>query len=267
MAEIARILGRQEEAERFAEQATLLRESFNKNFFDEKRGIYVDGIGTGHASLHANMFPLAFGLVPESHITSVVNYIKSRGMACSVYGAQYLLEALYNAGQDDYALALMTADTKRSWMNMIRAGSTVTTEAWDEYYKPNLTWNHAWGAAPANIIVRRLMGVRPLEPAFRLLEIKPQPGNLSELELKTPTIRGPVETNWLSEGKEFRLKVRIPANTKAHLWLPSVAGESFKEGGVKIKEQQNILPLGTKKGFTGFEVDGGEYEFTGNYTD
>ena len=34
---------------------------------------------------------------------------------------------------------------------MIEVGSTMTLEAWDAKYKPNLTWNHAWGAAPANI--------------------------------------------------------------------------------------------------------------------
>ena len=48
------------------------------------------------------MFPLAFGLVPETEIPSVTKFIKSRGMACSVYGAQYLMEALYNVGEDDY---------------------------------------------------------------------------------------------------------------------------------------------------------------------
>ena len=36
---------------------------------------------------------------------------------------------------------------------------TLTTEAWDGIYKPNLDWNHAWGAAAGNLIVRRLLGV------------------------------------------------------------------------------------------------------------
>jgi len=267
MAKIAGVLNKHEEAVSFAEKATQVGESFNKNFFNREKNIYVDGIGTGHASLHANMFPLAFGLVPETKMISIVKFIKSRGMACSVYGAQYLLEALYNAGEGDYALSLMTAETKRSWMNMIRAGSTVTTEAWDEYYKPNLTWNHAWGAAPANIIVRRLMGIKPLEPACRVLEIKPQPGNLSGLELKTATIRGQVEAKWQSDADRFSLKVRIPANTKARIWLPSPLPDSIKENGENIGQQRDIVMLGIEDGFCGFEVEGGEYVFTGNYSD
>jgi hypothetical protein len=263
MSKISEVLGEAAEAGRFSKQADRVKESFNKNFFDGRRQIYLDGIGTGHASLHANLFPLAFGLVPEAGIASVVTYIKSRGMACSVYGAQYLLEALYDVGEDEYALSLLTAETKRSWMNMIRVGSTVTTEAWDEYYKPNLTWNHAWGAAPANIIARRLMGIRPLEPAFRLIEIKPQPGNLSDLELKTPTIRGPLVTKWHRENQTFKFKVMIPANTKARIWLPSLATDTFKENGKFIRQQPDILPLGAKDGFTGFEIGAGLYNFSG----
>ena len=49
----------------------------------------------------------------------------------------------------------------------------MTTEAWDEFYKPNLTWNHAWGSAPANITARKLMGIEPLEPTFSKFKISP----------------------------------------------------------------------------------------------
>ena len=76
--------------------------------------IFIDGIGTDHASLHANMFPLTFGLVPEKHRQTVIEHIKSRGMACSVYGAQHLLDGLYAAGEADYAMSLMTSDSRFS---------------------------------------------------------------------------------------------------------------------------------------------------------
>ena len=75
-----------------------MRRAIDEKLFDAERGVYVDGEGTAHASLHANMFPLALGLVPEERVASVVEFVKSRGMACSVYGAQYLLEGLYDGG-------------------------------------------------------------------------------------------------------------------------------------------------------------------------
>ncbi|HZH73080.1 MAG TPA: alpha-L-rhamnosidase C-terminal domain-containing protein, partial [Mariniphaga sp.] len=195
--------------------------SILENMFDKERGVFVDGIGTDHASLHANMFPLAFNIVPQEEIKTVAEFIKTRGMACSVYGAQYLLEALYNAGEAEYALSLMTAENKRSWMNMLHVGSTMTTEAWDEYYKPNLTWNHAWGAAPANIIPRRLMGVQPLEPGFKLFSVNPQPNGLENLELEIPTIRGTIACKLVSNNNEWNLELSVPGNSEALVVLPA----------------------------------------------
>ena len=88
-------------------------------------------------------------------------------MACGVYAANYLLEALYNAGEGQYALDLMTSEIDRSWMNMIKTGSTMTTEAWDVKYMPHfMGWSHAWSASPAHIIPRKLMGIEPGEPGF-----------------------------------------------------------------------------------------------------
>jgi alpha-L-rhamnosidase len=139
-------------------RAARVKKSFNEKLYNIEKGYYTDGIGTDHGSVHANMFPLAFGMVPEAYMPDVVKHLKSRGMACSVYGAQYLMEAVYNAGEADYGLELMTATHDRSWYNMIRVGSTITMEAWDMKYKPNSDWNHAWGAAPANIIPRHLWG-------------------------------------------------------------------------------------------------------------
>jgi hypothetical protein len=221
MANIAEALGKTDDEAFYKKQTEKVRESILKNMFDEKRGIFIDGIGTNHASLHANIFPLAFNLVPEKNIKTDVGYIKTKGMACSVYGAQYLLEALYNAGEAEYALQLMTAENRRSWINMINVGSTMTTEAWDEYYKPNLTWNHAWGTAPANIIPRRLMGIQPMEPGFKTFVVNPQPTGLENIELKIPTIRGTIICNLISNKNEWKMELSVPGNSEALLLIPS----------------------------------------------
>src|SRR5205814_6290826 len=138
-------------------------------------------------------------LGPGGRSRRVAEFVKSRGMACSVYGAQYLLEALYEAGEAGHALALMTARTDRSWTHMARdVGTTMTLEAWDNRYKPNQDWNHAWGAAPANILPRKLMGVEPEEAGFRKVRIRPRPGSLEWARLDLPTIRGPVHVDFRS---------------------------------------------------------------------
>jgi hypothetical protein len=233
MQEMAAALGKTEDVNFYRERAALVKESIIRNFFDAQRGIFTDGIDTDHASLHANMFPVAFGIVPEGYEKSITKFIKSRGMACSVYGAQYLMEALYNLGEAKYALELMTSESKRSWMNMLNVGSTMTTEAWDEYYKPNLTWNHAWGAAPANIIPRCMLGIQPLEPGFSKFKIEPQIDGLQQVSLKIPTIKGAISCDVQQEEDGLKIAVEVPGNTEATLILPS---------GFKIKEIKGLKP-------------------------
>ena len=216
---LAGALKKQDDARLFQNKAAQVYKAFNATFFDPARGIYIDGEGSKHASLHANMFPLAFGLVPAERQKSVGDFVQSRGMACSVYGAQYLLEALYATGRDDTALQLLTSHDTRGWWHMIELGSTMTLEAWDAKFKGNLTWNHAWGAAPANIISRFVVGVRPLSPGYGQLLIAPRPGTLKSFEAKVPTTRGPVAVQYQS-APHLTLNVELPPNTSARVSLP-----------------------------------------------
>jgi alpha-L-rhamnosidase len=262
MGRIAEVAGRQEDARLFRRRAEEHKKAFNRVFFKPDLGIYTDGEGTGHASLHANMFPLAFGLVPESNIGTVVRFIKSRGMACSVYGAQYLLEALYEAGEGQYALDLMRARTERSWWNMIQQGSTMTMEAWGLKYKPNLTWNHAWGSAPANIVARKLMGIEPLEPGFRKVRIRPQLADLREARITLPTIRGSISVGHRTGASgDAELAVTIPANMTAEVYVPAADPSRVFEQGKPAARAVGVRYLRTENGRCIFEVDSGQYHF------
>ncbi len=216
---LARALGKDDEAAELESAASRVQEAFNRLFFDPARGVYLDGEGATHASLHANMFPLAFGLVPVDRINSVADLVQSRGMACSVYGAQYLLEALFLADRADAAVSLMTARGKRGWWHMIELGSTMTLEAWDADFKRNLTWNHAWGAAPANIVSRFVLGVRPLRPGYGETLIAPRLGGLKWARGQVPTPLGPVGVDAEDDGA-FKLSLSLPPSLKARVELP-----------------------------------------------
>lgn len=217
---LATDLGKVSDARMYRERAAAVKAAFQKMFFDPEQNIYVDGAGTRHASLHANAFALALGLVDPEYKNSVMAHIRSKGMACSVYGSQFLLDGIYDANQGGYALSLLTSKTDRSWFNMIRAGSTITLEAWDNKYKPNQDWNHAWGAAPANIISRKLMGIEPLTPGWSTFRIKPQISTLKHARIVVPTIKGPVKADYLQTEDSFHMEVSIPGNTSAQICLP-----------------------------------------------
>ncbi|GLR18901.1 alpha-L-rhamnosidase-related protein [Portibacter lacus] len=235
MAEFAKGLGKSEEQLEFEYLAAQAKQSINEKLFDKKKGRYVDGEGTDHASLHANMMALAFNIVPEKYIPSVVEHIKSRGMACSVYGSQYLMEALYNAGEADYALSLMTATHDRSWYNMIKVGSTITLEAWDMKYKSNGDWNHAWGAAPANIIPRGLWGIQPKTPGFGIASIKPQMSKLTESKIEVPTVKGNIKGEYEYVDNKLQIySIDIPAGMLAEFEVLDRIGKVVTLNGEKV---------------------------------
>jgi len=225
MEQIADRLGKTSDAAFYKKEHTNLKEIYNKTFFDKKRSIYVDGDTTNHAALHTNMFALDFGLVSDKYIPSVTEYVRSRKMACSVYGSQFLMEALYDGYDADYALSMLTSTDVRSWYNMIRVGSTISLEAWDNKYKPNQDWNHAWGAAPANIIPRRLIGIEPLLPGFESVSICPQISSLKSVESKIPTIRGDIEVT-IKNSETYIMTVKLPANMTGEVYLPLLKGKN-----------------------------------------
>lgn len=222
MAEMAEALGKRDDAELYQGKAERAATAFHRVFYNEARGAYLDGEGATHASLHANMLPLAFGLVPEAEVDNVARFVKNRGISCGVYGAQFLLEALFESGEEESAIGLMVTSEVRGWMNMLRTGSTMTTEAWDLKLQPDLDWSHAWATAPVNILPRYVMGVRPLEPGFGKMRIRPQVGRLKAVQGLLPTVRGPVVVGVRQEpGVWYRVSFEIPPNTTADVELPA----------------------------------------------
>ncbi|HSP44208.1 MAG TPA: alpha-L-rhamnosidase C-terminal domain-containing protein, partial [Luteolibacter sp.] len=219
MAELAAVLGKKDEAEQYDDMASRAHAAFQKLMFIPSKGAYRDGVGTDHSSQHASLFPLAFGLVPDEHVAAVAGFVGKRGMACSVYAAQYLMEALFANDKAKRALELITAPGDRSWRHMLESGTTITWEAWDLKYKPNQDWNHAWGAAPANLLPRFVLGVEAAEPGWKVARIRPHTGNLAHAKGKVPTPRGPVMVDW-KNGSGFEMDIRLPEGMTARLELP-----------------------------------------------
>lgn len=232
MAEMAQASGRSADAASYRAQFQKAYASFQAKLFDSSTGLYTDGESTKHSSLHANLFPLAFGLVPQERKARVIEFLRTRGMKCSVYAAQYLLEGLWENDQADAALALITADGDRSWKHMLRSGTTITWEAWDNRYKPNQDWNHAWGAAPANLLPRYLAGIRPLAPGWKTSMIRPQPGHLTNLSSQVPTPHGPIRLAWKKSDQSWHIE--LPEGMEALLDLPASEKQQATAEGKKL---------------------------------
>jgi alpha-L-rhamnosidase len=243
VARLGRWIGRSKSAAQLDATADVMKSAFNRLMVDAEQGVVCDGLcaETGHASLHASFYALAFDLVSASHRPRVFAYLKHRFHSSSVgfpggsYPIQFFLIALYNMENDrgNLAYEVLTSDQKHSWIAMMRDhNATTTMECWSPDELPNLSFSHIWSASPAFVVPWYLGGVRPLAPGFTKVQIKPQPGPLKYFAMVVPTVRGPVRSNvsqnFDDDGalSHFKLVVVVPGNVQAVLYAPRRNGRS-----------------------------------------
>lgn len=205
-------IGKKEESKKYSKEAENFKTLFQKMFISKETKLVMDTPSSKHSSLHSNMFALNFGLVPKENVKTVCSYMISKGMACSVYGSQYLLESLLKNGQEKYALDLITSKDSKSWYQMMYVtGSKLTTEAWNEDIKRDMDWNHAWGTAPVNIITRYIVGIRPVESGCKKMMFAPRPGDLSKFDSVVPFNDGKIEIHYTNEEGKVNIFVESTA--------------------------------------------------------
>ena len=190
MAELATALGKTGDAAAFAARAVQARASFDAVFTDRATGLYLDGEGSRHFSLHANALPLAFGLVPADRRARVADFVASRSRRCSPYFMLYVLKGLCDCGREKDVFDALLAEDDRSWLGMIGFGATMGMESWNLKVKPNLDVNHSWCAVPLHFIAHWILGVNPTGPGWPDLAVTPHLGPLAWAEGDVPTPRG-----------------------------------------------------------------------------
>ncbi|BDR52391.1 hypothetical protein KIM372_02980 [Bombiscardovia nodaiensis] len=245
MANMARALGHDGDAALFASRAGKMRASIHRYLYDADQGAYFDGLDTGpkgrvidHHAVHASIFALTFAQVPVSRIPALGKYLRSRGMACSVYTAAVYLAGLYQAGLGADAFQLLdAAKGTHTWQHMLDQGAGATMEAWDPAIKPNTTYSHPWAASPAYLLPSGLMGLNPLEPGWRRFSLIPQLGDLLEARMVLPTRAGDIDVSCRLSGPEqtsagrtavpgMDLELKVPARQQAEVVLPPVIGSN-----------------------------------------
>jgi alpha-L-rhamnosidase len=223
LAQVATVLGETADAAKYTALARQVRTAINSLLLPAGASAYVDGEGTTHSAQHATVFPVALGVAEDAALPAMGAFLAAGGMRTSVYAAQFLLDALLRTGQASAAFGLLTATTMTSWLHMLDdLHATIVMEAWDPSVKPNTTFSHAWGTAPAGVVAHQVLGVQITEPGARRLRIRPQPGPLTWMRGSVPTIRGPVSVR-LDRRGALRLDVSLPPNTSGRIELDSGA--------------------------------------------
>jgi alpha-L-rhamnosidase len=222
MAKIAAAAGDRSGARDDAATASRIAAAMRAKLYDPATGAFRDGVGVAHEAVQSSVYAVALGVASPAEAKTAAAWIARRGMACSVYCAGYLLEALYDGGQPQAALSLLTATTSTSWLHMISLGAGSTMEAWTPALKANLTYSHPWSASPAFIVPEYLFGVSALTPGWGTVLIHPQPGSLTSGSVRVPTPRGVVSVAFTSSGSGFTAQAGVPATATAEVSLPGV---------------------------------------------
>lgn len=131
-----------------------LKKSYINAFLRDS--LFADSETSSHCSLHSNVFPLYFDLVPDDKKESVINFIIKKGFSCGVYVSYFLMKALAENNRKAEVFSLLTNGGEHGWLNMIKEGATTCFEAWGKEQKFNTSLFHPWATAPIPIILEDL---------------------------------------------------------------------------------------------------------------
>lgn len=260
LAEVAAHRTRWGEAAAYAERAEHIRRAFNEAFFNEETGSYATGSQT------ANAMPYVLGMVPEGRedevFAALVKALEANdyGVTAGDVGHRYLLRALAKGGRPDLVYAMHHRTDRPGYGWQIVHGKTSLTEAWDG----GSSQNHFMLGHIMEWFYRHLVGIAPdpEQPGFKNIIIKPQPvRELEWAEASYESVRGPISVRWERENDRFDLRVSVPANATATVFVPATDVDEVSERGRPIADRENITFLRQEDGHAVFSVASGDYHF------
>lgn len=231
VAAIAEVLGHTADRDLYLQRAKSIETAINKWLINSD-GLYVDGLrsdGTQspHVSQHANMFPLALGIVPPDSESKVVAKVKEMEMSVGMVTLPWLIRAIGEANEGEHLIELFTNESWYGWARCLALGATATWESWDAD-TTGQSLSHGWGAAGLDGYVRYILGIRPIKPQYEEVQIRPLDfgSKLSAAKGTISTDRGEISVDWKSGNNSYTLKVRLPVNTTARISVPRGDGNS-----------------------------------------
>ncbi|MFT3781358.1 MAG: family 78 glycoside hydrolase catalytic domain [Nibricoccus sp.] len=260
LAKIAGIIGKNEEAKRYAARAEELRTAYNKRNFHADTGTFATN------SQASNAIPLAMGIADpgttDKALASIIADVQARGYATAGdIGFRYLLLALAGADRSDVIYKLINQDEKPGYGYQLKVGATSLTESWNA--SRSASQNHFMLGQITEWFYRYLVGIDcdPTGPGFSKIIIKPTPvGDLTWAEATYNSVRGPIALRWDRSNGKFTLKVTIPANTTATVFVPTGTDAPAREVIGKDATFGATMLRRTWSG-TVFSIESGSYVF------
>jgi hypothetical protein len=259
MQQIAKLLGKDDDATRYAAQAAALRQVFNARYFHADTNQYDTGSQT------ANAMPLAVGLVPEQARAAVLANLVAdirkhdNHVTAGDVGFHYVVRALTDGRRSDVLYDMLSRTDKPSYGDQLAHGATALTEAWDA--DPRSSQNHFMLGHVEEWFYRGLAGIDfdLSRPVGQQILIQPSiVGTMQNAGARFDSKLGRIVSVWSREGDQVSLEMAVPVN--AVLILPvgyvkilKVDGKAVgADAGLQsaadlVGEPAFLLPAGTHR--------------------
>lgn len=273
LSKIAHILGKSDEAKKYSQLSSKIKEAFNKKFLKD------DHYATG--SQTCNVLPLFLDMVPEGRKKAVLKNLiddivvtHSNHLNTGIVGTRYILDVLTKYGQANLAYKLAVQTTYPGWGYMLREGATTLWERWEYLADGGMnSHNHIMFGSIDAWFYKVLAGINidPAGPGFRRIIIKPYiVGDLNYVSASLKTIRGMVSSNWEKSEHSLILNVSLPVNAQAKVSISKMkldnvtikeSGKTVWENGSYLEGIAGIAGANEDDQYITFQVGSGSYSF------
>ena len=238
MTEMANAQGDQTKVAEYRQVYAQIQSAFQKAFIND-----AGEIGTGSQTSY--VLALHAGLVPEAlkakAIATLVKNIEDHNwhLTTGFLGTPHLLFVLADNGRADVAYRLLLNETFPSWGYMLSKGATTWWERWNgDTGDPAMnSFNHyAFGSVMA-WVYRYAAGIDTAvdAPGFQQIILHPRTDQrMTHARGEYDSVYGKIVSDWTTAGGTLSLKVTIPANTTAKVYLPAGDHSVVTENGKQI---------------------------------
>ncbi len=239
MSKIAALLGRAEDAAKYAALFDSIKAAFNTAFVSNDAKLKGD-------TQTAYVLALRFGLLPEDKRTAAAKHLvedieaKNWHLSTGFVGVGYLCPVLTDSGYADVAYRLLLNETFPSWGYSIRHGATTIWERWDGwttdkgFQDPGMnSFNHYSLGSVGEWLQRYAAGIDtdPARPGYAHLLLHPYPSRrLPSVRASFESLHGRIASAWTLDGAAFHWAVTVPPNVTATATLPDGAVHEIGSG-------------------------------------
>lgn len=236
VSEAAKVLGYNEDANRYAQLHDDIVDSFQKEYITQTGRMVSE---TQTACVLALYFGLADAGKCQRILQSLVNNLARHNnhLTTGFVGTPYICHTLSENGYHDLAGTVFLKDDYPSWLYAVKLGATTIWERWNSMKADGSfdesgmnSFNHYAYGSIGSWMYQKIGGLSIIEPGYKKSQIVPLPiKGITWASTSIKTVYGELSCRWQCKNKMFIVDISVPCNTNALVILPG-RDESFTLG-------------------------------------